>query len=201
MKIIGTDLFGELYDKLYEYLSAAGFSGIGIKEYSVIQILESLWKEGKHWDTITIIICYHYTRDDAAVIRYGEQSVSFPKNASLREICKSLGIQVRGIDKVKINLEEFTKEYNQIDEKLPVNIKDKKSLMSLLDFIPCGDRKHILKCWKHGMRWETIVIMMVCTKTKLTGITIETDRGTYNFKKGDTSFDILEELENADRKD
>ena len=198
MKIIGNEQYGVLYDKLYEYLTSGGdFSGVGIEEKSTRGVLELMWKLKKEWEVLTILICYHYSRKDSAIIRFGEMSVSLRQGASFPEICRTLQIKPpKDIPDMIIGRAEFEEEYGVIDSILPVksSIKIGEIIGGL--GIESNDRPLFCRAWKEGKRWEVVVMIIVFLKTRLFTVVVETGKGTFKFKKGVDPFQIQEELEN-----
>jgi hypothetical protein len=197
MKRIDEKLFGVLYDDLYDHLEKrdGDLSGLGIKSEEVEKYLKKLWHMGKLWDMITIIICYHYTREDSVIIKFSGQAISISQGSSLTNILRCFGLTK--INKIQIPIEEFEDEYKKLDEIFPKTYKGKKakigSLLTELG-IAANLQGLLIQTWKEERRWETIVAVMALLRTTYYTIIVETDRGTYQFNKDMTLLQILETL-------
>ena len=197
MREIGKEMFGLLYDKLYEHLDKTGgnIESVGIERGQTNEILSQLWNKGKAWETITLIIAYHYSRKDSILLRYSEISTLILHGSSFKEIQRLLGIKVdySVLERCVIEKKEFTEEYN----RLWSIFRDHKKIGNILDALGIQDKMLVCSSWKNKLIWETITAVIVLQRIKIFKvIEVETDRGVYRFKNSDP-YAILETLQNA----
>ena len=198
MKEIGKQKFGLLYDKLSDYLQQTGgrIEGCGIEIGITHKTLSKLWEEGKTWETITLIIAYHYSRTDTLLLRYSEISTIIRQGASIGEIQKLLGI--KGMteieDKVMIGRDEFEDEFG----KLWGLVREKKTIKDILKGLNLPDQTLLNGLWKQGRKWETVTAILVFLRLSyFKAIEIDTEFGEFEFRKNQTGYQIIETLQNA----
>ena len=204
MKIIGRDKFGLLYDKLYEYLERTGGNilGVGIERGATNEILTQLWKLGETWETITLIIAYHYSRTETLMLKISDTSTMILRGASFKEIQKLLGIKIdkEEISRCVIQEEDFREEYKKVEE-LFRGITTKKQLSALLNGlgITSNNRSLLVGYWKGGRLWEVIVAIIILLQAgTFDDIIVQTEKGEIRYKGGKQDcYLVLEEIENV----
>ena len=204
MKIIGRDKFGLLYDKLYEYLERTdgNILGVGIERGATNEILTQLWKLGETWETITLIIAYHYSRTETLMLKISDTSTMILRGASFKEIQKLLGIKIdkEEISRCVIPEEDFREEYKKVEE-LFRGITTKKQLSALLNGlgITSNNRNLLVGYWKGGRLWEVIVAIIILLRAgTFDNIIVQTEKGEIRYKGGKQDcYLVLEEIENG----
>lgn len=204
MKIIGRDKFGLLYDKLYEYLERAdgNISGVGIEKGTTNEVLTQLWNAGKTWETITLIIAYHYSRTETLMLKISETSTMILRGASFREIQRTLGIRINKeeISRCIIPEEDFKDEYEKI-EGMFKGVTTKKQFSNVLEDlgITFANRSLLVGYWKGGRLWEVIVAIIILLRAgTFNDIVVETERGEIEYKGGKQDcYLVLEKIENG----
>ena len=204
MKIIGRDKFGLLYDKLYEYLERTdgNILGVGIERGATNEILTQLWKLGETWETITLIIAYHYSRTETLMLKISDTSTMILRGASFKEIQKLLGIKIdkEEISRCVIPEEDFREEYKKVEE-LFRGITTKKQLSALLNGlgITSNNRSLLVGYWKGGRLWEVIVAIIILLRAgTFDDIIVQTGKGEIRYKGGKQDcYLVLEEIENV----
>lgn len=204
MKIIGRDKFGLLYDKLYEYLERTdgNISGVGIEKGTTNEVLTQLWNSGKTWETITLIIAYHYSRTETLILKISDTSTMILQGASFKEIQRTLGIRINKeeISRCIIPEEDFREEYKKVEE-LFRGITTKKQLSALLNGlgITSNNRSLLVGYWKGGRLWEVIVAVIILLRAgTFDDIIVQTEKGEIRYKSGKQDcYLILEQIENG----
>jgi hypothetical protein len=204
MKIIGRDKFGLLYDKLYEYLEKTdgNISGVGIEKGTTNEVLTQLWNAGKTWETITLIIAYHYSRTETLMLKISKTSTMILRGASFREIQRTLGIRINKeeISRCIIPEEDFKDEYEKIEEMFK-GVTTKKQFSAVLEGlgITFANRSLLVGYWKGKRLWEVIVAIIILLRAgTFDDIIVQTEKGEIRYKGGKQDcYLVLEEIENV----
>ena len=202
MKEIGKEKFGLLYDKLYEHLTnnEGNLKTVGIEQGPTHEILSRMWQEGRTWETIVLVIAYHYSRTETVMLRFSDISTLIFQGSSFKEIQKLLGIKVEGITgkgdaECVIERNEFDKEFGRIWEL----VREKKKISPIISVLGVTKDKGLLSgYWKQGKKWETVTTIIIVLRLRFFGeVEVETEYGRFRFKKGTDTFGILETIENS----
>lgn len=207
MKIIDGNKFGLLYDKLYEYLEKTNgnISGAGIEKGTINENLTQLWDAGKTWETITLIIAYHYSRTETLILKIYDTSSMIPKGASLKEIQKILKIKISISIREKeiedgciVQEKDFKEDYSKLEEMFK-GVKTKKQFSTVLDDLGVNfpGRTLLFGYWKGGKLWEVITSIIILLRAgTFNDITVKTERGDIRYKGGKQDcYLVLEEVE------
>lgn len=192
MKEIGKELFGVLYDKLSEHLEKNGgvIRTVGIEQGTTNQALTEMWQEGKKWETITLIIAYHYTRTDSIILQLPGSKTLINKKTSFTEIQRLLGIKKGRSECVEIGRDDFEEEFGNLWSMF----RGKKKIGSLLKGLGIEDGALLEDYWKQGYQWETITAIIVSLRMKVSGeVMVETEYGGYRFTNP-TYYEIFETI-------
>ena len=195
MKEIGKELFGLLYDKLSEHLEKNGgeISTVGIELGTTNQALSNMWQEGKRWETITLIIAYHYSRTNSLLLQLPGSKILINREASFTEIQKLLGIRKGKLECIEIGRDNFEEEFGNLWSMF----RGQKKIGTMLKDLGIKDGTLLENYWKQGYKWETITAIIVSQKMKTCDeICIETEYGGYRFK-GRDYYRIFETILNA----
>ena len=195
MRIIKDETFGQMYDKIYERIvqSNGEFSGFGIEpEESVKKYLENLWKIGKKWESIIILITYHYTRKDSLILELSGKSISFSKFSFLPDILKSLSLRYDDrFGNIVIGEEEYTELEKNIDSILPeLHIKRNMANFYGEATIRNTEKTYFDKLTKKEDRKKFIKLLILFKKTRLGNVIL----GGDVYKKGTELPDLLETI-------
>lgn len=195
MRRIKDETFGQMYDKIYERIvqSNGEFSGFGIEpEESVKKYLENLWKIGKKWESIIILITYHYTRKDSLILELSGKSISFSKFSFLPDILKSLSLRYDDrFGNIVIGEEEYTELEKNIDSILPeLHIKRNMANFYGEATIRNTEKTYFDKLTKKEDRKKFIKLLILFKKTKLGNVIL----GGDVYKKGTELPDLLETI-------
>lgn len=195
MRIIKDETFGQMYDKIYERIvqSNGEFSGFGIEpEESIKKYLENLWKIGKKWESIIILITYHYTRKDSLILELSGKSISFSKFSFLPDILKSLSLRYDDrFGNIVIGEEEYTELENNIDSILPeLHIKRNMANFYGEATIRNTEKTYFDKLTKKEDRKKFIKLLILFKKTRLGNVIL----GGDVYKKGTELPDLLETI-------
>ena len=193
MRRIKDETFGQMYDKIYERIvqSNGEFSGFGIEpEESVKKYLENLWKIGKKWESIIILITYHYTRKDSLILELSGKSISFSKFSFLPDILKSLSLRYDDrFGNIVIGEEEYTELEKNIDSILPeLHIKRNMANFYGEATIRNTEKTYFDKLTKKEDRKKFIKLLILFKKTRLGNVIL----GGDVYKKGTELPDLLE---------
>ena len=176
--------------------------GVGIERGATNEILTQLWKLGETWETITLIIAYHYSRTETLMLKISDTSTMILRGASFREIQKLLGIKIdkEEISRCVIPEEDFREEYKKVEE-LFRGITTKKQLSALLNGlgITSNNRNLLVGYWKGGRLWEVIVAIIILLRAgTFDDIIVQTEKGEIRYKGGKQDcYLVLEEIENV----
>lgn len=190
---IKEETFGQMYDKIYERIiqSEGSFSGFGVEpEESVKEYLENLWKVGKKWESIILLITYHYTRKDSLLLELSGKTISFSKFSFLPDILRSLSLRYDDrFGDIVIGREEYSELEKNIDSILP----DLTSRSKMTNFygdatIRNSEKTYFDKLIKTGDRKKFIKLLVLFKKTKLGNIKL----GGDTYKKGVELPELLE---------
>ena len=195
MRRIKDETFGKMYDKIYERIvqSNGEFSGFGIEpEESVKKYLENLWKIGKKWESIIILITYHYTRKDSLILELSGKSISFSKFSFLPDILKSLSLRYDDrFGNIVIGEEEYTELEKNIDSILPeLHIKRNMANFYGEATIRNTEKTYFDKLTKKEDRKKFIKLLILFKKTRLGNVIL----GGDVYKKGTELPDLLETI-------
>jgi len=195
MRKISDETFGQMYDKIYERIvqSNGEFSGFGIEpEESVKKYLENLWKIGKKWESIIILITYHYTRKDSLILELSGKSISFSKFSFLPDILKSLSLRYDDrFGNIVIGEEEYTELEKNIDSILPeLHIRRNMANFYGEATIRNTEKTYFDKLTKKEDRKKFIKLLILFKKTKLGNVIL----GGDVYKKGTELPDLLETI-------
>jgi hypothetical protein len=195
MRRIKDETFGQMYDKIYERIvqSNGEFSGFGIEpEESVKKYLENLWKIGKKWESIIILITYHYTRKDSLILELSGKSISFSKFSFLPDILKSLSLRYDDrFGNIVIGEEEYTELEKNIDSILPeLHIKRNMANFYGEATIRNTEKTYFDKLTKKEDRKKFIKLLILFKKTRLGNVIL----GGDVYKKGTELPDLLETI-------
>lgn len=195
MRRISDETFGQMYDKIYERIvqSNGEFSGFGIEpEESVKKYLENLWKIGKKWESIIILITYHYTRKDSLILELSGKSISFSKFSFLPDILKSLSLRYDDrFGNIVIGEEEYTELEKNIDSILPeLHIKRNMANFYGEATIRNTEKTYFDKLTKKEDRKKFIKLLILFKKTRLGNVIL----GGDVYKKGTELPDLLETI-------
>ena len=195
MRRIKDETFGQMYDKIYERIvqSNGEFSGFGIEpEESVKKYLENLWKIGKKWESIIILITYHYTRKDSLILELSGKSISFSKFSFLPDILKSLSLRYDDrFGNIVIGEEEYTELEKNIDSILPeLHIKRNMANFYGEATIRNTEKTYFDKLTKKEDRKKFITLLILFKKTRLGNVIL----GGDVYKKGTELPDLLETI-------
>lgn len=195
MRIIKDETFGQMYDKIYERIvqSNGEFSGFGIEpEESIKKYLENLWKIGKKWESIIILITYHYTRKDSLILELSGKSISFSKFSFLPDILKSLSLRYDDrFGNIVIGEEEYTELEKNIDSILPeLHIKRNMANFYGEATIRNTEKTYFDKLTKKEDRKKFIKLLILFKKTRLGNVIL----GGDVYKKGTELPDLLETI-------
>lgn len=195
MRRIKDETFGQMYDKIYERIvqSNGEFSGFGIEpEESVKKYLENLWKIGKKWESIIILITYHYTRKDSLILELSGKSISFSKFSFLPDILKSLSLRYDDrFGNIVIGEEEYTELEKNIDSILPeLHIRRNMANFYGEAIIRNTEKTYFDKLTKKEDRKKFIKLLILFKKTKLGNVIL----GGDVYKKGIELPDLLETI-------
>lgn len=194
MRIIKDEIFGKIYDKIYERVMErnGSFSGFEIEpEESVKTYLEELWGLGKKWESITLLITYHYTRKDDLILGLSGKLISFSKLSFLPDILKSLSLRYISLNDIVIGEEEYKELRDNVDKILPqMPSKDKITTFLGKMSIRNSESKYFEKVRKTLNRKKFIKLLILYKKTRLGNVI--TDDGSY--KKGIELQELLETI-------
>ena len=195
MRRIKDETFGQMYDKIYERIvqSNGEFSGFGIEpEESVKKYLENLWKIGKKWESIIILITYHYIRKDSLILELSGKSISFSKFSFLPDILKSLSLRYDDrFGNIVIGEEEYTELEKNIDSILPeLHIKRNMANFYGEATIRNTEKTYFDKLTKKEDRKKFIKLLILFKKTRLGNVIL----GGDVYKKGTELPDLLETI-------
>ena len=195
MKEIGKEKFGLLYDKLSEHLIKVGgkMETVGIERGTTSQALTGLWQEGKRWETITLIIAYHYSRTDNLLLQLPESKALINRGASFTQIQKILGIKKKETGCMEIGRDDFEEEFSNLWSMF----RDQKKIGTLLKDLGIKDGALLESYWKQGYKWETITAIIVSLRMKTCSeICVGTEYGNYRFTDP-SYYQIFETILNA----
>lgn len=192
MRIIKDETFGQMYDKIYERIVQTNdFSGFGIEpEESVKKYLESLWGIGKKWESIVVLITYHYTRKDSLILELSGKIISFSKFSFLPDILKSLSLRYDNrFGNIVIGEEEYSELEKNIDSILP----DLHIGRNMINFygdttIKNSEKTYFDKLAKTEDRKKFIKSLIIYKKTRLSNVIL----GNEIYKKGIELPELLE---------
>lgn len=194
MRVVKDEIFGKIYDKIYERVIErnGSFSGFEIEpEESVKTYLEELWGLGKKWESITLLITYHYTRKDDLILGLSGKLISFSKLSFLPDILKSLSLRYVSLNDIVIGEEEYRELRDNIDKILPqMPSKDKITTFLGKMSIRNSESKYFEKVRKTLNRKKFIKLLILYKKTRLGNVI--TDDGSY--KKGIELQELLETI-------
>ena len=194
MRVVKDEIFGKIYDKIYERVIErnGSFSGFEIEpEESVKTYLEELWGLGKKWESITLLITYHYTRKDDLILGLSGKLISFSKLSFLPDILKSLSLRYVSQNDIVIGEEEYRELRDNIDKILPqMPSKDKITTFLGKMSIRNSESKYFEKVRKTLNRKKFIKLLILYKKTRLGNVI--TDDGSY--KKGIELQELLETI-------
>jgi hypothetical protein len=194
MRVVKDEIFGKIYDKIYERVIErnGSFSGFEIEpEESVKTYLEELWELGKKWESITLLITYHYTRKDDLILGLSGKLISFSKLSFLPDILKSLSLRYVSLNDIVIGEEEYRELRDNIDKILPqMPSKDKITTFLGKMSIRNSESKYFEKVRKTLNRKKFIKLLILYKKTRLGNVI--TDDGSY--KKGIELQELLETI-------
>ena len=194
MRVVKDETFGKIYDKIYERVIErnGSFSGFEIEpEESVKTYLEELWGLGKKWESITLLITYHYTRKDDLILGLSGKLISFSKLSFLPDILKSLSLRYVSLNDIVIGEEEYRELRDNIDKILPqMPSKDKITTFLGKMSIRNSESKYFEKVRKTLNRKKFIKLLILYKKTRLGNVI--TDDGSY--KKGIELQELLETI-------
>lgn len=194
MRVVKDEIFGKIYDKIYERVIErnGSFSGFEIEpEESVKTYLEELWGLGKKWESITLLITYHYTRKDDLILGLSGKLISFSKLSFLPDILKSLSLRYVSLNDIVIGEEEYRELRDNIDKILPqMPSKDKITTFLGKMSIRNSESKYFEKVRKTLNRKKFIKLLILYKKTRLGNVI--TDNGSY--KKGIELQELLETI-------
>ena len=194
MRVVKDETFGKIYDKIYERVIErnGSFSGFEIEpEESVKTYLEELWGLGKKWESITLLITYHYTRKDDLILGLSGKLISFSKLSFLPDILKSLSLRYVSLNDIVIGEEEYRELRDNIDKILPqMPSKDKITTFLGKMSIRNSESKYFEKVRKTLNRKKFIKLLIIYKKTRLGNVI--TDDGSY--KKGIELQELLETI-------
>lgn len=195
MRRIKDETFGQMYDKIYERIvqSNGEFSGFGIEpEESVKKYLENLWKIGKKWESIIILITYHYTRKDSLILELSGKSISFSKFSFLPDILKSLSLRYDDrFGDIVIGEEEYIELEKNIDSILPeLHVRRNMANFYGEATIRNTEKTYFDKLTKKEDRKKFIKLLILFKKTKLGNVIL----GGDVYKKGIELPDLLETI-------
>ena len=194
MRVVKDEIFGKIYDKIYERVMErdGSFSGFEIEpEESVKTYLEELWGLGKKWESITLLITYHYTRKDDLILGLSGKLISFSKLSFLPDILKSLSLRYISLNDIVIGEEEYKELRDNIDKILPqMPSKDKITTFLGKMSIRNSESKYFEKVRKTLNRKKFIKLLILYKKTRLGNVII--DDGSY--KKGIELQELLETI-------
>ena len=192
MKEIGKELFGVLYDRLIEHLEKNGgvMETVGIEKGETSKALTEMWQEGKKWETVTLIIAYHYSRKDNLLLHLSDSKTLINHGASFTEIQRLLGIKKGKSGRVRIGRDEFEEEFGN----LWGIFRGQKKIGTLLRGLGIEDGALLESYWKQGYQWETITAIIVSLRMKTSGeVSIDTEYGSYRFTNP-TYYQIFETI-------
>ena len=195
MKEISKEKFGLLYDKLSEHLEKNGgvMKTVGIEQGTAHQELSRMWQEGKKWETIVLIIAYHYSRTDSLLLKLPGSTSLIGQGKSFSEIQRILGIKDKDEECV-IGRDEFEEEFSNLWGMF----RGVTGIGTLLDGLGIKAGKSILvNYWKQDYKWEVITAIVVLMRMETSKtIKVETEFGIFRFKSSDC-YGVLETLQNA----
>ena len=192
MKEIGKELFGVLYDRLSEHLEKNGgeIKTVGIEPGTTNQALTKLWQEGKKWETVTLIIAYHYSRTDSLILQISDSQTLINRGTSFTEIQRLLGIKKGKSGCVEIRRDDFEEEFGN----LWGIFRGQKKIGTLLKGLGIEDGALLESYWKQGYQWETITAIIVSLRMKTSGeVSVDTEYGSYRFTNP-TYYQIFETI-------
>ena len=192
MRIIKDETFGQMYDKIYERIVQTNdFSGFGIEpEESVKKYLESLWGIGKKWESIVLLITYHYTRKDSLLLELSGKIISFSKYSFLPDILKSLSLRY---DNRFGNIVIGEKEYSELEKNINSILPDLHIKRNMANFygdttIKNSEKTYFDKLAKTEDRKKFIKSLIIYKKTRLSNVIL----GNEIYKKGVELPELLE---------
>ena len=192
MRIIKDETFGQMYDKIYERIVQTNdFSGFGIEpEESVKKYLESLWGIGKKWESIILLITYHYTRKDSLLLELSGKIISFSKYSFLPDILKSLSLRY---DNRFGNIVIGEKEYSELEKNINSILPDLHIKRNMANFygdttIKNSEKTYFDKLAKTEDRKKFIKSLIIYKKTRLSNVIL----GNEIYKKGVELPELLE---------
>jgi hypothetical protein len=195
MRVVKDEIFGKIYDKIYERVIErnGSFSGFEIEpEESVKTYLEELWGLGKKWESIIILITYHYTRKNSLILELSGKSISFSKFSFLPDILKSLSLRYDDrFGNIVIGEEEYTELEKNIDSILPeLHIKRNMANFYGEATIRNTEKTYFDKLTKKEDRKKFIKLLILFKKTRLGNVIL----GGDVYKKGTELPDLLETI-------
>ena len=192
MKEIKEELFGVLYDKLSEHLMKNGgvMETVGIEKGETSKTLTEMWQGGKKWETVTLIIAYHYSRTDSLLLHLSNSKTLINRGTSFPQIQKLLGIKKGKLKCEEIGRDEFEEEFGN----LWGIFRGQKKIGTLLKGLGIEDGALLESYWKQGYQWETITAIIVSMRMKTSGeVSVDTEYGSYRFTNP-TYYQIFETI-------
>ena len=203
MKTINERIFGDLYDSIRNRVEQmnGSFTGYGV-EKSIQLLLEKLWLNGKYWDSISFLICYHYTRLDSATLKISEELYYFRKGVTVRELARSLGISITGLDlRTVIDYDEFFKRYTKYDQELPQQHTRKFKIGTWLEgkgISPGGSGSHFCRLWRNRERQKFIKLIILYENSRVGNLDVDLGENKLSIKRHSDPFTIIEEIEKVE---
>lgn len=192
MKEIGKELFGVLYDRLSEHLEKNGgeIKTVGIEKGETSKALTGMWQEGKKWETVTLIIAYHYSRKDSLLLHLSDSKTLINRGTSFPQIQKLLGIKKGRSGCEEIGRDDFEEEFGNLWSIF----RGQKKIGTLLKGLGIEDGALLESYWKQGYQWETITAIIVSQRMKISGeVEVDTEYGNYRFTNP-TYYQIFETI-------
>jgi len=192
VKEIGKELFGVLYDKLSEHLekNEGNIRTVGIEQGTANQALTKLWQEGKKWETVTLIIAYHYSRTDSLILQLTDSKTLINRGISFTQIQRLLGIKDGKSRYTGIGRDEFEEEFGNLWSIF----RGQKKIGTLLKGLGIEDGALLESYWKQGYEWETITAIIVSQRMRTSGeVEVDTEYGNYRFTNP-TYYQIIETI-------
>ena len=203
MKNIKEETFGALYDKIRDRLEKTNgeFTGFGV-EKNIQKPLKNLWTHGRYWDSITLLICYHYSRSDSTILKISGESFYFRKNVTIREIAKILGITITGLTiKMVLKYSEFLEKYSSLSSELPELPSGGFKIGKWLEEkgINPGGCGHFCRIWKNGEKKKFITLIILYENSREDDLEVELKEEHWiQVKRNAYPYTIIEKIEEVE---